>query len=71
MIYKSTIYFILISILVFMPITVGGEMSNKYYLIGLKILEPDPTMCIMEPNESIQHRFWEDNLINKMTTASQ
>ena len=63
---------ILMFLLLLVPITHAyATFDNIYEFIGLKIIKPDPTICIMEPDESIQPRFWEDNLINKMTTASQ
>jgi hypothetical protein len=57
--------------LVILPVSAYSESNNIYQLIGLKILEPNPTICIMEPDETIQPRFWEVGFIDSIISASQ
>ena len=67
----KVIFVLIIIILVLLPTSAYSEISKNYHFIGLKILEPNPTICIMEPDELIQPRFWEVGFIDSIISASQ
>ena len=67
----KVIFVLIIIILVLLPTSAYSEFNNTYKFIGFKILGPDPTICIMEPDELIQPRFWEVGFIDSILSASQ
>jgi hypothetical protein len=64
---------ILMFLLLLVPFTLDSyaTIENIYELIGLKILKPNPTICIMEPDETMQSKFWEVGFIDKIISTSQ
>jgi len=65
---------ILIFLLLMMPIVTSSYAATNiklYSIIGLKIINPNPIMCIMEPYETLQPQFWSVDFINTIISASQ
>jgi hypothetical protein len=63
--------FVIVLSIIFPVSQASGVGSNTYSFIGLKILEPDPVICMMEPHESIQPIFWEAGFTDSIMSASQ